>query len=103
MVRTLFILALALFLTACSSFSSRMQDLQLGMTESEVRSELGSDYDVVATRINDKGQTMTGWKYQESDKEPAYLVYFVDGKLAQFGEASALQSMPALGTPRAVQ
>lgn len=76
-----------------------MQDLQIGMTQDQVRSELGSDYEVVATSMNAKGQTVTGWRYQDSDKDPAYLVYFVNGKLAQFGEASALNSMPELGDP----
>lgn len=71
------------------------------MTPDQVRDELGSDYQVVATSVNKDGQTVSGWKYQESDKDPAYLVYFVNGRLAQFGEASALRSLPELGNPDA--
>ncbi|GHC09594.1 hypothetical protein GCM10007047_28610 [Cerasicoccus arenae] len=76
-----------------------MQDLSFGMTQDQVKSELGSSYQVVASSINKDGKTVTGWRYQDSDKDPAYMVYFVDGKLAQWGEANALRSIPDLGDP----
>lgn len=100
-MRYITILLTALFLTACSSsMQSKMQDLSFGMTQDQVRDVLGSDYEVVAASMNKEGKPVQGWKYQNSDKDPAYMVYFVNGKLAQWGNAAALQSIPDLGEPQ---
>ncbi|MEO0795028.1 MAG: hypothetical protein AAFX93_07700 [Verrucomicrobiota bacterium] len=99
MIRALLITLTIALLAGCSSFSDRIQDLDFGMTEGQVRDELGSDYQVVASSINKEGQKVAGWKYQDSEKDPAYMVYFVDGKLAQWGEAGALRAIPELGNP----
>ncbi|MGE9294936.1 MAG: hypothetical protein ACQKBV_01410 [Puniceicoccales bacterium] len=99
MIRIVLLSLLALAFVGCSSFSSRMQDLSFGMTKEEVTDELGTDYSVAAASMNKQGQRVEAWKYQKSEKDPAYFVYFVNGKLAQWGEASALRAIPELGDP----
>jgi len=100
MFRIALLFALTGFLIGCStSYHNRLQDLTFGMNQSEVRNELGSDYQVVGAKITADGQRIESWKYQDSEEDPAVFVYFVNGKLAQWGDATALANMPSLGEP----
>ncbi|WP_309386508.1 hypothetical protein [Cerasicoccus frondis] len=101
MKRIITLLFLSFFLSACASSSGGVKALNFGMTPDQVREEMGDDYDVVANSINKSGKKVTGWRYTGDKNKPTYMVYFVDGKLAQWGEAGALQSIPDLGDPDA--
>ncbi|WP_269536922.1 hypothetical protein [Cerasicoccus fimbriatus] len=102
MKRIITLVFLCVFLSACSSSkSSGIKALHFGMSPDQVTEEMGDDYNVVANSINQDGKKVTGWRYQGDKDQPSYMVYFVNGKLAQWGEAGALQNIPTLGDPDA--
>ena len=82
-----------LTLSACSSLEKRSQKLQLGMTKEAAVELLGSDYSVVAARVEADGSPISVLKFSEGKKQDLFL-YFRDEKLAQWGDSAALQAMP---------
>lgn len=82
-----------LALTGCSSLEKRSQKLQLGMTKEAAVNLLGSDYSVVAARVDPDGSTISVLKYVDK-KQPALYLYFRNDKLAQWGDTAVLDAMP---------
>jgi len=82
-----------LALAGCSSLEKRSQKLQLGMTQAAAVKVLGSDYTVVAARVEADGSPVSVLKFSESKKQELFL-YFRKDKLAQWGDAEALKAMP---------
>jgi len=76
-----------------------MQELDFGMTKEEVRAQAGDDYVVLGGRQAPGGKRIEGWRYQESAEAQSYDVYFVNGRLAQWGATDALREFPELGAP----
>ncbi|HAB19562.1 MAG TPA: hypothetical protein PLX89_17545 [Verrucomicrobiota bacterium] len=93
-VCTITLLALA----ACSSVESRSQKLQLGMTRAAAVKVLGSDYTVVAARVDPDGSPVSVLKYRGDKKQDLFL-YFRKDKLVQWGDTEALQNMPETSPP----
>ena len=90
-------------LAGCSSLAERSQKLQLGMAKDAAVNLLGSDYSVVAARMDADGSAISVLKYQEDKKQDLYL-YFRNDKLAQWGDMTVLKAMPkAPGTPETNQ
>jgi hypothetical protein len=87
-----------LSLAACSSMEKRSQKLQLGMTKDAAVELLGSDYSVVAARVEADGSPVSVLKFSEGKKKELFL-YFRNNKLAQWGDAAALQAMPPAASP----
>lgn len=91
---TLSVCSLALlFLAACSSMEKRAQKLELGMSKEAAIALLGSDYTVVAARVEADGSPISVLKFPGSKKKDLFL-YFRKEKLAQWGDTDALNAMP---------
>ncbi len=90
-------------LAACATFSEKTQGLQLGMSETEVKGRLGSDYQVKASKYASDGQPVEVWQFQDPKSREIYWVYFKGGKLVQWGTPEAIKSIPDLqgATPAA--
>ena len=91
---TLIICSFALLvLAACSSIEKRAQKLQLGMSKEAAIKLLGSDYTVVAARVEADGSPISVLKFPGSKKKDLFL-YFRKEKLTQWGDTAALNAMP---------
>jgi len=87
-------------LAACATFSQKTQGLQLGMSESQVKEHLGSDYQVKASKYAPDGQPVEVWQFQDPKTNETYWVYFKANKLVQWGTPEAIKSIPDLqGAP----
>jgi uncharacterized protein YcfL len=93
-------LALVLFLVAgcSSSFSKRLNRLELGMTQPQTKKILGDEYVVKASRVDTNGSTLQLWQFRDEKAEESYNLYFKDGVLAQWG-LPAKQDFPELIMP----
>jgi hypothetical protein len=85
-------------LLGCSSVEKRSQELKLGMSKEAAIDLLGSDYTVVAARLEPDGSPVSVLKFKGSDHNDLYL-YFRNDKLAQWGDAEVLKAMPAAARP----
>lgn len=92
-LNTIVCLVALLALTACSSMEKRSQKLQLGMTKDAAVKLLGSDFSVVAARLEADGSPVSVLKFKEAKKQDLYL-YFRNDKLTQWGDITLLKSMP---------
>ena len=87
-------------LAACATFSDKTQGLQLGMSETQVKDRLGSDYQVKASKYAPDGQPVEVWQFQDPKTNETYWVYFKNDKLVQWGTPEAIKSIPDLqGAP----
>lgn len=100
-VASITILALALLSGAgcASSFSKRLNRLELGMTPAQTKKILGEGYVVKASRTDAGGSTLQMWEFRDKKTEEAYSIYFKDGFLAQWGLPSR-QDFPELNLPK---
>jgi hypothetical protein len=71
-----------------------MSKISLGMTEEEVREVLGDPADVIGSRYYDEGHVIRVLQYLEAEfsytsdhdrLKKDYYLYFLDGKLVQWG------------------
>ncbi len=86
--------------TGCaSSFSKRLNRLELGMTAAQTKKILGDNYVVKASRTDASGATLQMWEFRDKKTEEAYSIYFKDGFLAQWGLPSR-QDFPELNLPK---
>lgn len=94
-------LALGLMLLAgcSSSFSKRLNRLELGMTQPQAKKILGDEYVVKASRTDPSGAMLQMWEFRDKKTEEAYNLYFKDGFLAQWGLPSR-QDFPELNLPK---
>jgi hypothetical protein len=91
----LFVLSAALVLvTGCaSSMASRAQKLELGMPKDRVVKLLGSKFTTVGAREESDARRTEVLRF-EDPKSGEMFVYLRDGRLVQWGDVRALQSMP---------
>ncbi len=82
-----------------SSFSKRLNRLELGMTTAQTKKILGDSYVVKASRTDVAGATLQMWEFRGKKTEEAYSIYFKDGFLAQWGIPSR-QDFPELNLPK---
>lgn len=84
----------------CSTpIAKRLNRLELGMTQAQVKKILSDDYVVKAARTDAKGSTLHLWEFHDKKTEENYCVYFKDGLLAQWGTPAKLD-FPELNLPR---
>ncbi len=94
------LIAAALFLVVgCASMESRSQKLTLGMSRTSVIELMGSDYSIVAARVEPDGTSVSVLKYELNKKQPLFL-YFRQDKLVQWGDTSVLSAMPDAAKPQ---
>ncbi|MBU6182812.1 MAG: hypothetical protein KGR46_08375 [Verrucomicrobia bacterium] len=88
------LLALGVLLTGCAgTLASRSQKLELGMPKERTIKILGSNFTTVAAREELDGRKIEVLRFEDAKKSEV-LAYFRDNRLVQWGDASALASMP---------
>ena len=94
---------LALVLCAgfgCSTtISKRLNRLDLGMAQTQVKRILGDNYIAEASMTDANGARLELWEYTDKKTGEAYRIYFKDGRLAQWGSRDSLE-FPALNLPK---
>jgi hypothetical protein len=94
------LLVLLLSGAGCSTpIAKRLNRLELGMTQAQVKKILGDDYVVKAARTDVSGATLHLWEFRDKKTEESYAIYFKDGLLAQWGTPAKLD-FPELNLPR---
>jgi hypothetical protein len=94
------LLSVLLLAAGCSTpLGKRLNRLELGMSQAQVKKILGDDYVVKASRVDAKGSTLHLWEYRDQKTEESYSIYFKDGVLAQWGTPAKLD-FPELFLPR---
>jgi hypothetical protein len=94
------LLVLLLSGSGCSTpIAKRLNRLELGMTQVQVKKILGDDYVVKAARTDATGATLHLWEFRDKKTEESYAIYFKDGLLAQWGTPAKLD-FPELNLPR---
>lgn len=76
----------------CASFgcstttAQKLNELNLGMSQDDVKSILGDNYVVGAATTDTNGARLQMWDYTDKKTQAEYRLYFKDGKLAQWGK-----------------
>lgn len=84
----------AFLLTGCSStLSARAERLELGMSKDRVIRTLKQGHSTVAAREDSSGSRTEVLRF-EDPKSGEMLVFLRDGRLVQWGDVRALQTMP---------
>jgi len=94
---------LALVLCAgfgCSTpISKKLNRLDLGMSQQDVKRILGDDYIAKASTTDSEGARLQLWEYTDKKTQAAYRIYLKDGKLAQWGSPENM-AFPTLNLPK---
>lgn len=86
--------------TGCSTpMAKKLNRLEIGMNQAQVKRILGDDYVVKASRLDAEGATLQLWDFHDEDKAETYSLYFKDGVLAQWG-TPAKMAFPDLNMPK---
>jgi hypothetical protein len=86
-------LTLAFTVGCASSLASRVQKLELGMPKDRVIKVLGRKYTTVGAREESDARRTEVLRFEDK-KSGEMFVYLRDGRLVQWGDVRALQSMP---------
>jgi hypothetical protein len=104
-MKLLFIPAVALAVILGASFgcstptAQRLNQLDLGMSQAQVKKILGDNYIAKASKTDASGAHLQLWEYTDKKTGEAYRVYFKDGQLAQWGTQGKLD-FPELNLPK---
>jgi hypothetical protein len=70
----------------CSTpMAKKLNRLEIGMNQAQVKKILGADYVVKASKLDADGAALQLWDFHDEDKAETYSLYFKDGILAQWG------------------
>ena len=94
---------LALLLCAgfgCSTTTAhKLNQLELGMSQTHVKRILGDNYIAGASTTDANGSRLQLWEYTDKKTDETYRLYFKDGMLAQWGSPNNM-AFPALNLPK---
>ena len=82
-----------------SSMSKRLNRLDLGMSEAQVKKVLGDNYIAKASTTDTNGSRLQLWEYTDKKTEDVYCVYFKDHQLALWGPHGRVD-FPQLNLPK---
>ena len=82
-----------------TSTAHKLNQLDLGMSQAQVKKILGDDYIAEASTTDTNGSHLQLWKYTDKKTQDAYHVYFKDGELVQWGPKGKLD-FPVLTSPK---
>lgn len=88
--KALFIALFSLILVSCATVQTGVQQLELGMTKSQVIKRMGSDFQVVTMTQTNEG-SLEVLRYTQYEYEPGaeriptdyYFLHFLNGKLVE--------------------
>lgn len=84
----------------CStSTAQKLNRLDLGMSQAQVKKILGNDYIAKASMTDTNGARLQMWEYTDKKTQDSYRVYFKDGQLAEWGTRGSLD-FPTLTLPK---
>lgn len=107
MKKALGFVVLAVLLAGCTTPSSRVVGMSLGMSQDEVREVMGAPFAVRASKVYEGGSTAEVWEYVPpvfsraafSDKyDRTYWVYFENGQVVQWGEPGDFSGSDTVGS-----
>jgi hypothetical protein len=90
---------LCAILGCATSVAHRLNRLELGMSQAQVKNVLGDDYIAKASATDTNGSRLQMWEYTDKETKEPYRVYFKDGQLAQWGQNGRLD-FPELNLPK---
>ena len=95
------VMTLILFVViGCSTTTGeKLNRLELGMSQAQVRNILGNNYIARASKTDTNGSRLEMWEYTEKKTKEVYRVYFKDAQLAQWGQRGNLD-FPDLNLPK---
>jgi hypothetical protein len=85
---------LAAVIASCATMSEKVNTLQLGMSTTQVKGILGTNYVVKAAKTNSQGQKVELWEYKEDKNSDPYWIFFRDDKLVQWGTPESIKALP---------
>jgi hypothetical protein len=94
-----------LALVLCANFgcttpiAQRLNQLDLGMSQTQVKRILGENYIAGASATDANGSRLQLWEYTDKKTLETYRIYFKDGMLAQWGSPQNL-AFPTLNLPK---
>lgn len=104
--RALGFVVLAVLLVGCTTPSTKIVGMSLGMSPDEVREVMGSPFAVRAAKVYEGGMTAEVWEYVPpvfsraafSDKyDKTYWVFFEAGRVVQWGEPGDFSGTDTVG------
>jgi hypothetical protein len=78
--------------------AQKLNQLNLGMSQTDVTKILGDNYIVGAAMTDTNGARLQMWDYTDKKTQDEYRLYFKDGQLAQWGKKGATD-FPMLNLP----
>lgn len=92
--RTLFVALFSLILASCATVQTGVQQLELGMTKSQVIKRLGSDFQLVTLNQTNEGnlEVLRYTQYEPgAERIPTdyYFLHFLNGKLVEINSDKA--------------
>ena len=100
LLRKIALTAVVVILAGCSTpTSKRLNQLELGMTPTQVKKILRDAYIAKASKADAAGSMLQLWEYRDQKTGEAYRIYFKDGLLAQWG-TQGMQDFPDLNVPK---
>ncbi len=81
-----------IFLFSCAVGIKKMNNLSLGMSKEQVKTNVGDSYIIRGAVVNKYNQSVEVWEYEVRKRHSLthaerYWLYMVDGKLVQWGKA----------------
>ncbi|HUP11514.1 MAG TPA: hypothetical protein VM187_04865 [Niastella sp.] len=91
-LKSLLSISVLVFLFSCAVGIKRMNNLSLGMTKEQIKTNVGDNYIIRGAVVNDYNQSVEVWEYEVRKRRSItttehYWLYLVDSKLVQWGRA----------------
>jgi hypothetical protein len=90
---------LCVIMGCSTSTAHRLNRLELGMSQTQVRKILVDNYIAKASKTDTNGSRLAMWEFTDKKTADAYRVYFKDNQLAQWGQGGNLE-FPQLYLPK---
>ncbi len=90
---------LAFSLAGCGGIGTKMNRLSINMTKKDVRGLLGGDFQAKASKVDASGNVLDLWEFYDKKDKVTYQIFFLNGKVSQWGRKSDLKAFPELYAP----
>jgi len=88
------------FAGCAGSPSKRMSRLSINMHKDDVRALFGSTFIARGSKVDNEGNVLELWEYEDPKTKKTYIIYFLNDKVSQWGERDSLKSFPDLFAPK---
>ncbi|MBU4304140.1 MAG: hypothetical protein KJ893_00715 [Candidatus Omnitrophica bacterium] len=84
----------------CASFTAKINRLSISMSKDEVRTLVGNNFQAKASKVDEKGNILDLWEIYDEKSKTRYQIFFLNGKVSQWGKSEDLQAFPQLNSPK---